>query len=217
VNLQTVLGITDLTDVRLNEIKSSIQEMRAKVYDTANLVADLKSLVKSAVQSSETDENIIYSNNRGTRFEKINDPFRTVNSEVEKVKQNEELAAKVEKLLTVKNNDKVEEAKEKVKEMIEKNFVRMLAAILVAGPTRTHQKSEDVFTLMKSVLNKELDFAPVVEKMPFILRETETDQFIAVLKTLREVKFMNSICIFFENETFVNVSKNPGGHRIMLL
>lgn len=46
---------------------------------------------------------------------------------------------------------------------------------------------------MKRVLNGQMDFTPVVERLPFLIRDSETNQFILLLKTLREVRFLKSI------------------------
>jgi len=86
----------------------------------------------------------------------------------------------------------VDLAKEELRRTVEKNFLRMLAAILVTGPTHTQERSDDIFKLMRSVLNGELDFTPVVQRLPLILRDSETNQFVNLLITLRESERGNS-------------------------
>ena len=41
---------------------------------------------------------------------------------------------------------------------------------------------------MRNVLNGNMDFKPVVDRLPFLLRSGETNQFIILLKALRDVR-----------------------------
>jgi len=117
---------------------------------------------------------------------------KPVRDPVEVRRQSLELADKVERLLAMDQSPEVDLAKEELRRTVEKNFLRMLAAILVTGPTHTQEKSDDIFKLMRSVLNGELDFTPVVQRLPLILRDSETNQFVNLLITLRESERGNS-------------------------
>jgi len=187
----------DVQELRLNEMTQSIQTMSGALMGIAEYIVNIDEAVKQVrsgvgqVQLTLNDQEHISRPKRGGNPKPIfvsAAELSSSRSENERAIKNEILARKVEKLLAVQNNSVVEEAKEEMTRQIETNFLRMLAAILVTGPARTQMRTEEIFVLMRSVLNGQLDFRPVIQKLPFILRESETNQFITLLKSLRETE-----------------------------
>lgn len=98
------------------------------------------------------------------------------------------LAEKVEQLLAKDPSPQVDLAKDELRRNVEREFIKTLAGFIVneqAGP----EGEVIVLGVMRSVLNGELDFTPVVERLPTILRDSERNQFLNVLVTLQEVHF----------------------------
>ncbi|CAG7728342.1 unnamed protein product [Allacma fusca] len=100
---------------------------------------------------------------------------------------NEYLAGKTEKLLSIKNNPIVENAKAELEEQIQYNFLRTLSVILIAGPVRVQESNEELLKLMRVTLNGDLDFKSVVAKIPALLREDESTRFTSVMDTIQEI------------------------------
>jgi hypothetical protein len=187
--------VVDHRDVRMNEMAQNIKTMSGALMGIAEYVIHIDEVVRHVqkgvgqVQRS-VDGARLFRSERAEGPEKVSlTPQEAVLiANMDKAVRNEMLAQKVEKLLAVQNNSAIEEAKDEMSKRIESNFLRMLAAILVAGPSRTQMRTDEIFKLMRTVLNGELDFRPVVEKLPFILRESETNQFISLLRSLKEVE-----------------------------
>jgi len=173
----------DPRDYQLNEMSQNINKISGAVMGIAELVVDIKADLRLLRK-----EFIFGKPNK--KFESRIEPELAEATplflEDEKIRNNVALADRVEKLLAIENNLQVDLTKEEIKKTIQVNFVRVLSAMLVTGPPKTQQRKDDILKLMKSVLNGELDFGPVVEKLPFILRDSETNQFISLIKTLRE-------------------------------
>jgi len=186
----------------LSEMAQDIQSMSGALMGIAEYIVNIDEVVKQVnkgigrVQISLDDgvSRVLRDRRSETvKFsETVNIPVvniveeTPINKDADKAIKNELLAQKVEKLLAVQNNSVIEEAKDEISKQIEINLMRMLAAILVTGPQRTQMGTGDIFKMMKSVLNGHMDFRPVVQKLPYILRESETNQFTSILRTLRD-------------------------------
>lgn len=193
-NIDTHFSV-DPDDVQLREISDTVRRVSGAVMGLTEYVMDIRSELRTIrsdifIARSANVTPPIFTNSTTSRplsyysGKPIKDP-------VEVRKQSLVLADKVEKLLAMDQSPQVDLAKEELKRTVEKNFLRMLAAILVTGPMHTQERSDDIFKLMRSVLNGELDFTPVVQRLPLILRDSETNQFVNLLITLREVlKFL---------------------------
>ncbi|ODN00263.1 hypothetical protein Ocin01_06423 [Orchesella cincta] len=171
----------DTDDIQLREIADNVKRVTGAMMGLAEYVLEIKQELRSIrADLSETKPS------NKTTARPITYYSKPVRDPEEVRRQSLELADKVERLLAMEQSPQVDLAKEELKRTVEKNFLRMLAAILVTGPAHTQERSDDIFKLMRSVLNGEMDFTPVVERLPLILRDTETNQFVNLLITLRE-------------------------------
>ena len=66
------------------------------------------------------------------------------NFQADKRAKQEALAEKVEKLLKVQDNSKVEQAKRNIEKQLEVNFLKFLSVILVATPNMTETSQENL-------------------------------------------------------------------------
>ncbi|CAL8079247.1 unnamed protein product [Orchesella dallaii] len=177
----------DPDDIQLRDIADSVKQVSGAMMGLSEYVLEIRQELKSIrADLSETRSNSSTPSN-STTMRPISYYSKPVRDPEEVRRQSLELADKVERLLAMEQSPQVDLAKEELRRTVEKNFLRMLAAILVTGPAHTQERSDDIFKLMRSVLNGELDFTPVIERLPLILRDTETNQFVNLLIALREV------------------------------
>jgi len=164
-----------------HDLAENVKQISNAVMGIAEFVVDIRSDLKDV---KEVVQKKSQRSGRSNVVEvKLDDP--------ERIKKNFELAAKLEKFFEAESEldpQLVEKTKEELKKTMELNFVRILSAMLVSGTMKTQGKTEDILKLMRSTLNGELDFGPVVEKLPFIMRDSETKQFIHLLNVLNEVE-----------------------------
>ncbi|CAG7836747.1 unnamed protein product [Allacma fusca] len=107
-------------------------------------------------------------------------------SSLERTTVNEKLAVTMEKLLSFEDNPAVETARAKLEQQIEYNFLRTLSSLVAVGPARAQERNNEILKLMQLTLNGELNFKPVVNNLPALLREPATTRLKAILETIRE-------------------------------
>lgn len=173
----------DPEDVQLKELTENMKRVTGAVLGLTEYVMEIRSELKSIREDLVESR----SSANSTTVRPVHYYSRPIRDPVEFRRQSLELADKVERLLAMDQSPEVDLAKEELRRTVEKNFLRMLAAILVTGPAHTQERADDIFKLMRSVLNGELDFTPVVQRLPLILRDSETNQFVNLLIALREV------------------------------
>lgn len=176
----------DPEELQLKEIAESVRRVSGAVMGLTEYVMEIRNELKTIRVDISQVKTLTSEANKTTR------PLtyysgRPIRDPEDIRRQSLELADKVERLLAMDQSPEVDLAKEELRRTVEKNFLRMLAAILVTGPVHTQERSDDIFKLMRSVLNGELDFTPVVQRLPLILRDSETSQFVNLLISLREV------------------------------
>lgn len=177
----------DPKELQLNEMSKTIQEISGAVMGIAEFVVEIKNEVKS-VRKEVAEQNRQQNNKINSQGSLSRNEFDQIDSEDYRAKKNALLADRVEKLLSVENNSQVDAAKEEMKKIMEINFIKFLSAMLVTGPMTTPEKSGDILKLMRAVLTGQVDFTPVVHKLPFIMRDSETNQIILMMQTLSEVR-----------------------------
>jgi len=69
---------------------------------------------------------------------------------VDEILKREELAQKIEKLFNNENATKVDAIKQEMTTVVETNFLRMLAAILITGPVQAQEKTPEIFRVSAS-------------------------------------------------------------------
>jgi len=167
----------DTSDVRLNEMASNIVDMKGAIMGIAEYMQQIsKNVHLMQREVRQLQETLTPDAPRKTR----------VDISVDEILRREDLAQKIEKLFRNDNGTKVDIVKDELATVIETNFLKMLSALLITGPVQAQEKTPGILRLMKTVLNGQMDFKPVVERLPFLLRDTETNQFILLLKTLRD-------------------------------
>jgi len=167
----------DTSDVRLNEMASNIVDMKGAIMGIAEYMQQIsKNVHLMQREVRQLQETLTPDAPRKTR----------VDISVDEILRREDLAQKIEKLFRNDNWTKVDIVKDELATVIETNFLKMLSALLITGPVQAQEKTPGILRLMKTVLNGQMDFKPVVERLPFLLRDTETNQFILLLKTLRD-------------------------------
>jgi len=180
--LLSVLGAgftLDTSDVRMNEMASNIIDMKGAIMGIAEYMQQINNnvhLMQSEVRKLQVSLSSVDVPAKSSR----------VDISVDEILRREDLAKRIEALFRSDNGTKVELVKEELSTVIETNFLKMLAALLITGPVQAQEKTPGILRLMKTVLNGQMDFKPVVEQLPFLLRDTETNQFILLLKSLRD-------------------------------
>jgi hypothetical protein len=169
----------DPKELQVNEMAQGIQQISGAVMGIAELVLEIKTDLR-AVQTEIIEQRQFRSNEYVNQSSKL--------SESEKVTRNHALAAKLEKLFDSERDPKlVEKTKAELKERMELNFIRFLSGVLINGPVKSPERKEDIRKLMRSVVNGEMDFTPVVENLPFIMRTSGSNQLLLLLNTLKKV------------------------------
>jgi len=199
--LQCIYGVLSAgfnvvpADVRMIEIAENVNEIKGAIMGIAEYVVEIRKSVnvmhtevghlQTAINSKYRAGNIVQLP-RGQWVRTGSDVS------VDEILRREELAKKLERLFRSENITQVEALKEELTSVVENNFLRMLAALVVTGPVQVQERTSEIFRvtrqLMKTVLNGQMDFKPVVERLPFLIRDSETNQFILLLKTLRETE-----------------------------
>lgn len=175
----------DTQSLELSEMAKTIQVISGAVMATAEIAMGIKSDLKLL-------RGELMMGKMNMRFEGRQHPdhgislYQFSNSNL-RIRHNLNLAERIEKIFDSDNSTLVNLAKEEIEKTIRINFIRVLAAMLINGPPSTQRRKEDILRLMKSVLNGELDFKLVVEKLPFILKDSETNQFINLIQMIKEV------------------------------
>jgi len=165
----------DVSELRLNEMVTNIDEMKVAVMGMAEYIQEINKNVKDVkLGLPHVENNGISATKKGRGLT------------VDEILKREELAQKLEKLFKIENTTKVEEVKEEMASMVETNFIKMLAAVLLTGPVQAQERTPAILRLMRNVLNKQVDFKPIIDRLPFLIRTSETNQFILLLKALRD-------------------------------
>jgi len=157
----------------VDELTRDVRQMNGALMGMAEFVIEINQNVKALQRTFAVSP---------PRF------YRKSDDEVHQSR--EQIARRIEKLYA-RNDPVVDKMKLEMEKRIQFNFIKMLSAILVTGPVHVQERSQDILKLMKSVLNGELDFKPVVNKLPFLIRDTETNQFVLLLKTMRDSELSN--------------------------
>jgi len=185
----------DPQEVRMNEIAENVSEIKGTIMGIAEYVVDIQKSV--AVMHREVGHlQTTLSSKYRNLVQLPRGHWVRADVSVDEILRREELATKLERLFRSENITQVEALKTELTSVVENNFLRMLAALVVTGPVQVQERTPEIFRvtkqLMKTVLNGQMDFKPVVERLPFLIRDSETNQFILLLKTLRETERVNN-------------------------
>jgi len=204
VLLQCVYGVlsagftVDTSEIRMNEIAENVNEIKGTIMGIAEYVVEIRKSVNVMQREVGHLQTTINSKYRagGNVVQLPRGNWIRSDVSVDEILRREELATKLERLFRSENITQVEALKSELTTVVENNFLRMLAALVVTGPVQVQERTPEIFRvtrkLMKTVLNGQMDFKPVVERLPFLIRDSETNQFILLLKTLRETERVNN-------------------------
>jgi len=193
----------DVTEIRTEEMLTNIDEMKVAIMGMAEYIQEINSNVNHVRAELGAQRHAP---------PKPRSPKITRGLTVDEILKREELAQKIERLFRNDNVTKVNAVKQEMASVVETNMIKMLAAILLTGPLQAQERTPEIlrvsgngnrgpnrnkilnldpfvsFQLMRNVLNKQIDFKPIVDRLPFLIRNSETNQFILLLKALRDVR-----------------------------
>lgn len=186
------LNIANLEDI---EISRTLQTISGAVMGTAEIALGIKSdlkLLRKEIMMGKM--NMRFEGRHHPDSDKVDSDKVTPVQIQPPVSEMSQFLESFNNVLANVTNSGVDSELESTRKIITTNFIRILSAMLINGPPSTQRRKDDILKLMRTVLNGEINYSAVVTKLPFILKESETNQFISLIQSIKEVKGKNMKC-----------------------
>ncbi len=147
------------SDVRMNEIAQNVNEIKGTIMGIAEYVVEIRKSVNVMQQEVGQLQTTINGRYRaGNLVQLPRGHWVRSDVSVDEILRREELATKLERLFRSENISQVEALKSELTTVVENNFLKMLAALVVTGPVQVQDRTPEIFRVTRQVHNNTDNF-----------------------------------------------------------
>lgn len=135
----------------MNEIAEGVNVMKGTIMGIAEYVVEIRKNVESMQQEVGQLQQSFNNNLKLYRggYKLLRGQWIRASDDisVDEILRREEIASKLERLFQAENVTQVEVIKNELSKVIEMNFLRTLAALVVTGPIPVQEKTPEIFSV----------------------------------------------------------------------
>lgn len=136
----------DISDIRTKEMIANIDEMKVAIMGMAEYIQEINTNVNQVKEKMNQTPWPI----KAGRMD--SNPYRGLS--VDEILKREELAQKIEHLFSSDNATKLETVKQDIVTVVETNFIKMLAAVLLTAPVQAQERTPQILRVGKRYLEE---------------------------------------------------------------